>query len=90
LELSPQSRLLERISELSTTADVVAETPWPNTQELLEQYEHWLTMPSIERDECSAFAKLAALYRFAITHQDAPGNELLFDAIASVEQAWNK
>jgi hypothetical protein len=56
----------------------------------LEQYEHWLTLPSIERDEYSAFAKLGALYRFALTHQDSPGNELLFEAIASVEQTWNK
>ncbi|MGV0696694.1 hypothetical protein [Mycobacterium paraintracellulare] len=72
-----------------TDADTAAK-PWPNTDELLDQYEHWLTLPSIERDEYSAFAKLAALYRFALTHQDSPGNELLFDAIASVEQTWNE
>lgn len=74
----------------TTTEAETPSTPWPNTEELLEQYEHWLTLPSIERDEYSAFAKLGALYRFALTHQDSPGNELLFEAIAAVEQTWNK
>ncbi|WP_457171545.1 hypothetical protein [Mycobacteroides abscessus] len=67
-----------------------AETPknWPNTEELLEEYDRWRELPSIENDEYSAFAKLGALYRFALTHIDSPGNELLFEAIAAVEQTW--
>lgn len=75
-----------------TTTDAVetSTTPWPNTEELLEEYDHWVTLPNIEGDQYSAFAKLAALYRFALTHQDSPGNELLFEAIANVEQTWNK
>ncbi|WP_396913657.1 hypothetical protein [Mycolicibacterium sp.] len=75
---------------MSAPTDDTTTTAWPNTEALLEQYEHWLTLPNIERDEYSAFAKLAALYRFAITHQDSPGNEMLFDAIAHVEDTRNK
>jgi hypothetical protein len=74
----------------TTDADETTAAPWPNTEDLLEQYEHWLTLPNVERDEYSAFAKLAALYRFALTHQDSPGNEMLFDAIAHIEDTWNK
>jgi hypothetical protein len=74
---------------MSTTTD--AETPttaWPNVKELLAEYDRWQELPGIDRDDYSAFRKLAALYRFALTHMDSPGNELLFEAIATVEQTW--
>jgi hypothetical protein len=74
---------------MSTTADAeTPTTPWPNTEELLEEYDRWQKIPEFDNDEYSASAKLAALYRFALTHMDAPGNELLFEAIATVEQTW--
>lgn len=76
---------------MSTPPD--SETPtaaWPNVQELLEEYDRWQRLPDIERDEYSAFSKLGALYRFALTHLDSPNNELLFEAIATVEQTWNE
>jgi hypothetical protein len=73
----------------TTTTDAeTSTTPWPNTEELLEQYDHWQELPGIDRDDYSAFRKLAALYRFALTHMDSPGNHLLFEAIAAVEQTW--
>jgi hypothetical protein len=76
---------------MTTTAD--ADTPtttWPNMEELLEEYDHWQKLPELDRDDYSAFRKLAALYRFALTHMDEPGNELLFEAIATVEQTWRE
>jgi hypothetical protein len=76
---------------MSTTTDANTQTaPWPNIEELLQEYDHWQKIPEFDNDEYHAFAKLAALYRFALTHQDSPGNELLFEAIAVVEQTWNK
>jgi hypothetical protein len=73
---------------VTTIADAPAD--WPDIEGLLAEYDRWLTLPGLERDEYSAFKKLAALYRFALTHMDAPGNELLFEALAAVDQTWNE
>jgi hypothetical protein len=70
--------------DTSTTA------PWPNVEELLEEYDHWMKLPEVDSDQYSAFIKLAALYRFALMHMDEPGNEVLFQAIATVEQTWRE
>jgi hypothetical protein len=54
---------------------------------LINEYDGWKSVLDRDTDDFDAFAKLTALYRFAITNYSEPGVELLLDAIAAVEAA---
>ena len=59
----------------------------PTLDDLLSEYDSWRGALDRDTDDYDAIAKVVALYRFAITHYDHVGSELLLDAIAAVEAA---
>lgn len=59
----------------------------PTLDDLLSEYDNWRGTLDRDTDDHDSIAKLAALYRFAITHYDQPGIELLLDAIVAIEGA---
>jgi hypothetical protein len=62
--------------------------PSPLTiDDLLREFEDWSKTLDRTDDDWDLVAKTKALYRFAITHYNEPGSELLLQAIAEFQAA---
>ncbi|TCN42433.1 hypothetical protein EV641_1281 [Rhodococcus sp. SMB37] len=59
----------------------------PTIEDLFNEYDQWRVVLDQDSDQFDTISKMVALYRFAISHYNEPGIELLLQAIEAVEAA---
>ena len=59
----------------------------PTIDDLLREFEDWSKAADQVSDDFDLISKTKALYRFAITHYNEPGADLLLKAIGAFESA---
>jgi hypothetical protein len=69
----------------STNPDLASALP--TLDDLLREYDDWSKTLERTDDDWDLVAKTKELYRFAITHYNDPGIELLLKAIVAFEAA---